>query len=278
MNDALFASGQKAFELAETAGISTKPSSSKFVDKLSQSLKPVPENIDVTRRIISALERLLERSHEDSRLILQISHILHSFSSLDADEYKKKLTRATRYLEKPAATAIVKTLKQASVADLSPKVLEIPDLDTIAVLSQAPRDKVSSPIGSPELLVIGDEIVNVATTSRKDIQAAVRKVKAEARKQDTREEELTDALAVDSAEEVDPLEQTAEDLPEFRLELEEAAQVLNNLLRSLPKKGSLSVLVSRLEETKALLEKTTEKMNQRGERIAPLPTEIHEVH
>ncbi len=256
-------SGQRAFEAAEAAGISSNPQSTPFADKVLSWLQQTPEHGDVVRRLTSALERTLQRNHDDARLIMTLTYTLQHFSGLEAEPFHKKLGRSMRLLDKPAAASVVKTLKQSSVASVHEKILDIKDLDTIAVLSQIPNDQVKVVSENRDILLIGDEEIDLASSSKKDIQTAVKKVKA-AQKKSAPKTPKVKAERDEPLLSYEPLE--GHDSSEFESpvsaanEWDEAALALSKLLRTLPREGALSNLATVIEEARALIELTKQKL------------------
>jgi hypothetical protein len=263
MSPTLLAHSQRAIELAEASGISCKPAASKFVDKILSCLQADLGHTDVARQLSSALERVLDRNHEDSRLILTLCFTLQEWSRLEASEFQKKLARAIRYLEKPAASAVVKTMKQAAVVGVHRCILDIQDLDTIAALSQVPQELIKPISEDSGLLQIGSETIHLASTNKKEIQSAIKKVKDETKRvRDNSTDEhglqLIPTNLKESLGEVG-LEIRAGEA-DFSNELDEAALALTNLLRSLPREGALSNLAAVIEEAKTLLELTKQSL------------------
>jgi uncharacterized protein YdeI (YjbR/CyaY-like superfamily) len=190
----------------------------------------------------------------------------------------KKIERAIKFLDKPAPATVVRTIKTATAAALHPKVIELHDLDAITALSKAPQDSIRPVEGSQEILRVGTEEINLATSGKREIEAAVRKVKAEAKKSNgterkksaAREEPLPDEenLEMETAPAPTPMQDHPlmdddmhddEELAipeELHSELDEAALVLSKLLRSMPRKGRLNNLALVIEEAKKLLEFT----------------------
>ena len=66
-------------ERAEAAGIGIEPSPSRFSDKLLSYIDVTPEHTPTARQIIGALERTLNRSHDDARLVLSLCLSLQEF-------------------------------------------------------------------------------------------------------------------------------------------------------------------------------------------------------
>jgi hypothetical protein len=269
---------KNVLDRAAAAGIPIEPSPSRFSEKLLSSIDVATEHSATARQIVGALERTLNRSHDDARLVLSLCLSLQGFSSLEMPDLLKKIERAIKFLDKPAPATVVRTIKNSSAAALHPKVIELHDLDAITALSKAPQDSIAAVEGQKEILRVGSEEINLTTSSKREIEAAVRKVKAEARKssgserkkaaapiadEQKDEEDQLEAVAL-TAQLVPPLDGNALDeddeelsLPEeLQSELDEAALVLSKLLRSMPRKGKLSSLAMAIEEAKKLLEYT----------------------
>lgn len=242
---------KRVFEQAVAAGISLKPVESKFSDKLFAWIKVEGEERKLVHQLTSALEKTLNRTHDDSRLVLALCVSLQEYSGLAMNEFLKKLERSIKFLDKPAAATVVKTIRQAAVAALNHRVIEIPDLDTIEALSRAPRDSIRAVEGQEEILQIGTEAINLLTSGKKEIVAAVRKVKAETKKAAPEPVPDTAAMVEESDMELD-----AEVSDELNSELDEAALALGRLLRNMPRIGRLSNLVNVIEQAQQLLELT----------------------
>ncbi|WP_141733333.1 hypothetical protein [Oligoflexus tunisiensis] len=256
---------KSVLDRAEAAGISIEPVSSRFSEKLCSSLDVAPENAAPVQHIVGALERTLNRSHDDARLVLSLCLSLQEYSGLVMPDLLKKIERAIKFLDKPAPATVVRTIKTSSAAALHPKVIELHDLDAITALSKAPQDSISQVEGDHELLRVGTEEINLATSSKREIEAAVRKVKAEAKKSNGTERKKSAPRELPPDEESLEMEMAPadihdeeeltipEDLPG---ELDEAALVLSKLLRSMPRKGRLNNLAVVIEEARKLLEFT----------------------
>lgn len=259
----------------EAAGISIDPSPTRFSEKLLSYIEVTPEHTAIARQIVGALERTLNRSHDDARLVLSLCLSLQEFSGLVMPDLLKKIEKAIKFLDKPAPATVVRTIKNSSAAALHPKVIELHDLDAITALSKAPQDSISSVDGQKEILRVGTEEINLATSGKREIEAAVRKVKAEAKKSSgserkksapPKEEIDEDSLEMASpAPEASPaldahvMDEGDEDVQipeELHSELDEAALVLSKLLRTMPRKGKLSNLALVIEEARRLLEFT----------------------
>ncbi len=265
------------FDRAAAAGISIEPSPSRFSEKLLSYMDVTPEHSATARQIIGALERTLNRSHDDARLVLSLCLSLQEYSGLVMPDLLKKIEKAIKFLDKPAPATVVRTIKNSSAAALHPKVIELHDLDAITALSKAPQDSIHPVDGQKEILRVGSEEINLTTSGKREIEAAVRKVKAEAKKTSNRERkkalpeppsEIVDdspeldtafgserSRALDNGLTDDGDEDTV--IPEeLHSELDEAALVLSKLLRSMPRKGKLSNLAMVIEEARKLLEFT----------------------
>jgi hypothetical protein len=263
-------------ERAEAAGISIEPSPSRFSEKLLSYIDVTPEHAGTAKQIVGALERTLNRSHDDARLVLSLCLSLQEFSGLVMPDLLKKIEKAIKFLDKPAPATVVRTIKNSSAAALHPKVIELHDLDAITALSKAPQDSVQAVDGQHEVLRVGTEEINLATSGKREIEAAVRKVKAEAKKTSGSERKKAPArkeveadddsldLAAPATEptpslDTNVLDDSDEELSipeELHTELDEAALVLSKLLRSMPRKGKLSNLAMVIEEARKLLEFT----------------------
>lgn len=277
-----------ALDRAEASGISIEPGASGFSEKLLSWIEAPSENMALVRQLVSALERTLNRSHDDARLVLSLCLSIQEFSGLAMPDLLKKIEKAIKFLDKPAPATVVRTIKNSAAAALHPKVIELHDLDAITALSKAPQDSISPVAGETEVLRVGSEEINLATSGKREIEAAVRKVKAEAKKSSGGErkkasvkkeapvaeeqtiESLAPAQAVESSEESDTHfdEEELAFPEELHSELDEAALALSKLLRSMPRKGKLSNLALVIEEAKKLLEFTRRDLmfsQQQGE-------------
>jgi hypothetical protein len=263
-------------ERAEAAGISIEPSPSRFSDKLFSYMEVTPEHAPTARQIIGALERTLNRSHDDARLVLSLCLSLQEFSGLVMPDLLKKIEKAIKFLDKPAPATVVRTIKNSTAAALHPKVIELHDLDSITALSKAPQDSIQAVAGRHEVLRVGTEEINLATSGKREIEAAVRKVKAEAKKASATERKkaappededegdanldtATPGLESERSLDAAIMDESDEDVAipeELHSELDEAALVLSKLLRTMPRKGKLSNLAMVIEEAKKLLEFT----------------------
>jgi hypothetical protein len=283
-------------ERAEAAGISTEPSPSRFSDKLISYMDVTPEHTATARQIIGALERTLNRSHDDARLVLSLCLSLQEFTGLVMPDLLKKIEKAIKFLDKPAPATVVRTIKNSTAAALHPKVIELHDLDAITALSKAPQDSVKPVAGQSEVLRVGTEEINLATSGKREIEAAVRKVKAEAkkssageRKKAVKEREEDDESGLEATP--SPLEAQSplasgimddgdEDInipEELHSELDEAALVLSKLLRTMPRKGKLSNLALVIEEAKKLLEFTRRDLvfTRQQDSLDPVYTDLN---
>ncbi|WP_325145326.1 hypothetical protein [Oligoflexus sp.] len=279
-------------ERAEAAGISIEPSPSRFSDKLLSYMDVTPEHTAPARQIIGALERTLNRSHDDARLVLSLCLSLQEFTGLVMPDLLKKIEKAIKFLDKPAPATVVRTIKNSTAAALHPKVIELHDLDAITALSKAPQDSIQPVAGQSEVLRVGSEEINLATSGKREIEAAVRKVKAEARKSSASErkkvappqdEELDEAgpdLTPSALETKASLDDGDEDLnipEELHSELDEAALVLSKLLRTMPRKGKLSNLALVIEEARKLLEFTRRDLvfTRQQDALDPVYTDLN---
>jgi hypothetical protein len=285
---------KNVLDRAAAAGIAIEPSPSRFSEKLLSYIDVAPEHTATARQIVGTLERTLNRSHDDARLVLSLCLSLQEFSSLVMPDLLKKIEKAIKFLDKPAPATVVRTIKNSTAAALHPKVIELHDLDAITALSKAPQDSIAPVEGQKEILRVGNEEINLATSSKREIEAAVRKVKAEAKKSSGSERKKAAALQAAEREEeedalepampaptmVPPLNVSAMDedeeelnLPEeLQSELDEAALVLSKLLRSMPRKGKLSNLAMAIEEAKKLLEFTRRDLvfNRQQDTVDPV--------
>jgi len=284
-------------ERAEAAGISIEPSPSRFSDKLLSYMDVTPEHTATARQIIGALERTLNRSHDDARLVLSLCLSLQEFSGLVMPDLLKKIEKAIKFLDKPAPATVVRTIKNSTAAALHPKVIELHDLDAITALSKAPQDSIQPIAGQHEMLRVGTEEINLATSGKREIEAAVRKVKAEAKKTSAserkkaapaKEEDAEDPVldaqpsALDTRSSLDAavLDDGDEDIhipEELHTELDEAALVLSKLLRTMPRKGKLSNLAMVIEEAKKLLEFTRRDLvfTRQQDTLDPVYTDLN---
>lgn len=284
-------------ERAEAAGISIEPSPSRFSDKLLSYMDVTPEHTASARQIIGALERTLNRSHDDARLVLSLCLSLQEFTGLVMPDLLKKIEKAIKFLDKPAPATVVRTIKNSTAAALHPKVIELHDLDAITALSKAPQDSVQPVAGQHEILRVGTEEINLTTSGKREIEAAVRKVKAEAKKtstierkkaappkdEDAEESELdAQPSALDTRSSLDAavMDDGDEDInipEELHTELDEAALVLSKLLRTMPRKGKLSNLAMVIEEAKKLLEFTRRDLvfTRQQDTLDPVYTDLN---
>jgi hypothetical protein len=278
------------------AGIGIDPIPSRFSEKLLSSIEVTAEHSATARQIVGALERTLNRSHDDARLVLSLCLSLQEFSGLVMPDLLKKIEKAIKFLDKPAPATVVRTIKNSSAAALHPKVIELHDLDAITALSKAPQDSISSVAGQKEILRVGTEEINLATSGKREIEAAVRKVKAEAKKSSgsdrkkpvpSKDEIDEDSLAMASPapaipDAMDPqiMDDGEEDLQipeELHSELDEAALVLSKLLRTMPRKGKLSNLAMVIEEARKLLEFTRRDLDftRQQDSMDPVYTDLN---
>ncbi|HYX34427.1 MAG TPA: hypothetical protein VE954_15085 [Oligoflexus sp.] len=253
---------------AQAAGISIEPTASRFSQKLLDAIDVSPEHTSLAKQIVGALERTLNRSHDDARLVLSLCLSLQEFSGLVMPDLLKKIEKAIKFLDKPAPATVVRTIKNSAAAALHPKVIDLHDLDSITALSKAPQDSISLVAGKKEILRVGTEEINLTTSGKREIEAAVRKVKAEAKKSSGHESKKAPArpapapvdeegpeMALDAAvTDFDEDDVTFSD--ELPTELDEAALALSKLLRSMPRKGKLSNVAHVIEEARKLLEHT----------------------
>jgi len=270
---------------AEAAGISLKPSGSRFSEKLYSSIELSSENTALVKEIVAALEGTLNRSHDDTRLVLSLCCTLQEFSGLAMPELLKKVEKAIKFLEKPASATVLRTIKTSAAAALHPKVIELQDLDAITALSKAPQNSVSRVFGEQEVLRVGSEAINLATSGKREIEAAVRKVKSEAKKSSAARQPSApakdDSLEAHSTVQTVATRGTDTDFEEDELtisdelhsDLDEASLALSKLLRSMPRSGKLSNLTQVIEEAKRLLEFTRRDLafsRQQDESIDPV--------
>lgn len=284
-------------ERAEAAGISVEPSPSRFSEKLLSYMDVTPEHTATARQIIGALERTLNRSHDDARLVLSLCLSLQEFTGLVMPDLLKKIEKAIKFLDKPAPATVVRTIKNSTAAALHPKVIELHDLDAITALSKAPQDSIQPVAGQSEILRVGSEEINLATSGKREIEAAVRKVKAEAKKSVASErkkpaKEKDEELEESSLDTAAPIMETRspmdagvmddgdEDMnipEELHSELDEAALVLSKLLRTMPRKGKLSNLALVIEEAKKMLEFTRRDLvfTRQQDTLDPVYTDLN---
>lgn len=269
----------------EASQISLDTIPSKFVDAIAKTMPEGNELKDHAVSVSSALERLLQRHHDDSRLIVSTSVALGEASEYEVPAFIQKLTRLTKYLEAPVAVHSVKTMKMANFVSIHPEALEIKHIDSIQTLARLPEGSVTKGLKKGEIQV-GETTIRIARADPKEINAAVRKVKdasAEIRKKEKAEtiaqaiedkkvmdarsdleeadnEALQKALDRFDAEEKTDIDEASlleglgeEDQDSLQPQLSEAASALSKVLGTLSQKNGHSQLSHVLSEARKLL-------------------------
>ncbi len=260
---------KRVLDRAEAAGISLELGPTGFSDKLLSAIKISPDQHPLVRNLVSALEATLNRSHDDARLILSLCSSLHEYTGLTMPILLKHIEKAIKHLDKPVAAAVIRTIRNSSATALHPKVIDVRDLDAIAALSKAPIEAISS-LGE-DLLRVGKGEINLTSSGKKEIEAAVKKAKADHKKSsdgaarrlhshtqiplsEEQEIDATPALGTPDLGTGDSVDfELSEDLT---TEIDVAVVALARLLRSMPKTGKLSALTLAIEEAQKILEFT----------------------
>ncbi|RYZ51908.1 MAG: hypothetical protein EOP07_20495 [Proteobacteria bacterium] len=269
----------------EASQISLDSIASKFVEAIAKTMPEGNELKDQAVSVSSALERLLQRHHDDSRLIVSTSVALGEASEYEVPAFIQKLTRLTKFLEAPVAVHSVKTMKMANFVHIHPEALEIKHIDSIQTLARLPEGSVTKGLKKGEIQV-GDTTIRIARADPKEINAAVRKVKdasAEVRKKEKAEtiaqaiedkklldarsdlDEADDRALQKALEDFDAEENTEADQTSVRggfddtdedslqPQLSEAASALSKVLGTLSQKNGHSQLSHVLSEARKLL-------------------------
>jgi hypothetical protein len=269
----------------EASHISLDSIPSKFVEAIAKTMPDGNDLKDQAVSVSSALERLLQRHHDDSRLIVSTSVALGEASEYEVPAFIQKLTRLTKYLEAPVAVHSVKTMKMANFVHVHPEALEIKHIDSIQTLARLPEGSVTKGLKKGEIQV-GETTIRIARADPKEITAAVRKVKeatAEVRRQEKAEsiaQAIEDKKVIDArsdleeadseaiknaidrfdAEERAEIDEAAlleglgeEDQDSLQPQLSEAASALGKVLGTLSQKNAHSQLSHVLSEARKLL-------------------------
>ena len=218
----------------------------------------------IAKKLAVAMEALLIRNQVDNRLLVALCTACNEMSELPLAKLLKCIDKALPSLRVPTGSWVSKNIRAARVIEAHPSLAAIVDVEALSALDKLPEGSLQSTGGTGQFLV-GEELLEIHTASRKEVLSAVRKAKSDFSKEkkkrgeetpaspssaelDARDDNSVPWQLEDSSEETEGLEGES-----LESELSQAEVVISRLLTSLPREERHEQLTSALEMTRTLL-------------------------